>query len=185
MTRRQKDPLRALTSEEREALGQIARMRSQRADIVARAKALLAVAQGASFTAAAHGVGRCSGPAVAHLVARFNQEGLAAVEPRHGGGPPCKYQAEVRERILQEFRRTADREQDGTATWSLTTLQRALRQAPDGLPGVSTWTILHTLWEAGYTWQQDRTWCQTGTVWRKPKGQLVQVTDPNATPKKN
>jgi hypothetical protein len=86
---------------------------------------------------------------------------------------------------LQEFRRTPDREQDGTATWSLTTLQRALRQAPDGLPGVSTWTILHTLWEAGYTWQQDRTWCQTGTVWRKRKGQPVQVTDPNTTPKKS
>jgi hypothetical protein len=58
---------------------------------------------------------------------------LAAVEPRHGGGPPRKYQAEVRERIDQEFHRTPDREQDGTATWSLTTLQRALRQAPDGL----------------------------------------------------
>jgi transposase len=185
MTRRQKDPLRPLTREEQEALGQIARMRRQRADIVDRAKVLLAVAQGAGFTAAAHGVGRKSGRAVAHLVARFNQEGLAAVEPRHGGGPPLKYQAQVRERILQEFRRTPDREQDGTATWSLTTLQRALRQAPDGLPGVSTWTILHTLWEAGYTWQQDRTWCQTGTVWRKRKGQPVQVTDPNTTPKKN
>ena len=91
MTRRQKDPLRPLTREEQEALGQITRMRSQRADIVARAKALLAVAQGASFTTAAHGVGRKSGRAVAHLVARFNQEGLAAVEPRHGGGPPRKY----------------------------------------------------------------------------------------------
>jgi hypothetical protein len=86
---------------------------------------------------------------------------------------------------LQEFRRTPDREQDGTATWSLTTLQRALRQAPDGLPGVSTWTILHTLWEAGYTWQRDRTWCQTGTVWRKRQGQPVQVTDPNTTPQKS
>jgi transposase len=185
MTRRQKDPLRPLTSEEQEALGQMARMRSQRADIVARAKALLAVAQGASFTAAAHGAGRCSGRAVAHLVARFNQEGLTAVAPRHGGGPPRKYQAQVRERILQEFRRTPDREQDGTATWSLTTLQRALRQAPDGLPGVSTWTILHTLWEAGYTWQQDRTWCQTGVVVRKGKHGPVQVTDPNTTPKKS
>jgi hypothetical protein len=64
-------------------------------------------------------------------------------------------------------------------------LQRALRQAPDGLPEVSTWTILHTLWEAGYTWQQDRTWCQTGTVMRKGKNGPVQVTDPNTTPKKS
>ncbi len=49
---------------------------------------------------------------------------------------------------MREFRRTPDREHDGTATWSLTTLQRALR-APDGLPAVSTKTILTTLWGPG------------------------------------
>jgi hypothetical protein len=31
------------------------------------------------------------------------------------------------ERILAEARRRPDREQDGTATWSLSTLQQALR----------------------------------------------------------
>jgi transposase len=185
MTRRQKDPLRPLTQEEREVLGQIARMRSQRADRVARAKALLAVADGASFTEAAIAAGRKAGDAVAHLVARFNREGLAAVDPRHGGGPPRKYDTQIQERILRELQRTPEREQDGTATWSLTTLQRALRRAPDGLAAVSTWSILHTLWEAGYTWQQDRTWCQTGTVLRKGKKGPVQVTDPNAIPKKS
>jgi hypothetical protein len=184
MSRCQKEPLRPLTTEERETLEEIRRRRSERADIVARAGVLLAVAQGASFTAAAQSVGRRSRIAVAHLVARFNQEGLTAVDPRHGGGPPRKYQAEARERILKEFHRTPDREQDGTATWSLSTLQRALRLAPDGLPEVSTWTILNTLWETGYTWQQNRTWCQTGTVTRKSKAGPVQVTDPNTTPKK-
>jgi transposase len=185
MTRRQKAPLRPLTSEEQALLQRIARSGSDRADRVARAKALLAVSHGASFTEAALAAGRRSGDAVAHLVARFNQEGLAAVDPRHGGGPPRRYVTKIRERILQEFHRTPDRERDGTATWSLTTLQRALRRAPDGLPEVSTWTILHTLWEAGYTWQQDRTWCQTGTVVRKGKSGPVQVTDPNTTPKKS
>jgi transposase len=185
MTRRQKAPLRPLTSQEQALLQRIARSGSERADRVARAKALLAVAQGTSFTEAAGAAGRKSGDAVAHLVARFNQEGLAAVDPRHGGGPPRKYQPQIRERILREFHRTPDRERDGTATWSLTTLQRALRQAPDGLPEVSTWTILHTLWEAGYTWQQDRTWCQTGTVMRQGKNGPVQVNDPDATPKKS
>jgi transposase len=96
------------------------------------------------------------------LVTRFNTAGLAAIEPRHGGGPPVVYDATVRERILRAFRRTPDREQDGTATWSLTTLERALRRAPDGLPRVSTWLIFHTLHEAGYTWQESRTWCHTG-----------------------
>jgi transposase len=185
MSRRQKDPLRPLTQEERTVLQQITRAGSERADRVARAKALLAVADRASFRAAAQRAGRCSAVAVARLVARFNQEGLAAVDPRHGGGPPRKYPPQIRERILREFHRTPDRERNGTATWSLTTLQRALRQAPDGLPEVSTWSILHTLWEAGYTWQQERTWCQTGTVIRKGKQGPLQVTDPNTAPKKS
>src|SRR5438552_19097253 len=86
----------------------------------------------------------------------------------------------ARERILRELRRPPDRERDGTATWSLGTLQRALRAAPDGLPTVSTWTILHALWDAGFTWQQGRTWCHTGTVVRKRKAGPVEVTDPDA-----
>jgi hypothetical protein len=54
------------------------------------------------------------------------------------------------------------REPDGTATWSLSLLQKALRQAPDGLPQVSTFTIWRTLHEAGLSWQKSRTWCETG-----------------------
>jgi transposase len=181
---RQKEPLRALAPAERRALAAVARAGSERADRVARAKALLAVAAGASFAAAARAAGRTSGVAVRRLVARFNTEGLAAVTPGHGGGPPTRYDAAERERILREFRRTPDREQDGTATWSLTALQRALRRAPDGLPTVSTWTILQTLRDAGYTWQQSRTWCHTGPVVRKRKAGLVTVTDPDAAPKK-
>jgi len=181
---RQKEPLRPLTAAERSALEQIARAGSERVDRVARAKALLAVADGQRFAAAARAAGRRSGDAVAHLVSRFNTEGLAALAPRHAGGPPVVYDAPTRERILREFHRPPDREQDGTATWSLTTLQRALRRAPDGLPTVSTWTILQTLWDTGYTWQESRTWCRTGTVLRKRKTGVVEVTDPDATPKK-
>ena len=173
-----------MTAAERSALEQIARAGSERVDRVARAKALLAVADGQRFTTAARAAGRRSGDAVAHLVSRFNTEGLAALAPRHAGGPPVVYDAPTRERILREFHRPPDREQDGTATWSLTTLQRALRRAPDGLPTVSTWTILQTLWDTGYTWQESRTWCRTGTVLRKRKTGVVEVTDPDATPKK-
>jgi transposase len=177
--------LRALTVAERTALEQLARATSERVDRATRAKQLLAVADGASFTAAAHTVGRRRGDAVARLVARFNREGLAAVTPRHGGGPPIQYGAAERARILAEFHRPPDREQDGTATWSLTTLQRALHRAPDGLPGVSTATILAVLWEAGYTWQQNRTWCHTGTARRRRRdGTIVELHDPLAAPKK-
>jgi transposase len=184
MSRRQKDPLRPLSSEERAVLEQVQRARSDRAERVARATALLAVADGASYTVAAQQAGRRSGDGVAQLVARFNARGLAALDSQHGGGPARQYGAPAQDRILSEFRRTPDREQDRTATWSLTTLQRALRRAPDGLPRVSTFTILQTLHDAGYTYQQSRTWCHTGTARRKRKRGVVTLTDPDATPKK-
>lgn len=185
MARHQKDPLRPLTAAERASLARISRASSERADRVARATALLAVADGASYTVAAAAAGRRSGDGVTQLVARFNRCGLAALDARHAGGPAIQYGAAARERILRELHRPPDREQDGTATWSLTTLQRALRRAPDGLPTVSTWTILRTLWDAGYTFQQDRTWCHTGTATRKRKdGTVVPITDPETTPKK-
>jgi transposase len=185
MTRRKIDPLRALTDEEREVLTQISRSASEPASHVARAKALLAVAAGLNYQEAAHAAGRRAGDAVAQLVSRFNCEGLAALAPRHGGGAQPIYGSAERERILREARRTPDRERDGTATWSLTTLQRALRQAADGLPYVSTYTIFMVLHEAGFSWQASQTWCETGKVKRKRKAGVVEVTDPDAEPKKS
>jgi len=185
MTRRQKDPLRPLTAEEQAALERLSRSRTEPASQVARAKAILTVAAGATFTAAARAAGRRSGDAVAQLVTRFNQHGLAAIEPGHGGGPPPTYTVAARNRILAEARRTPDRPADGTATWSLMTLRHALRTAPDGLPQVSTGTIRTVLLSAGWSWQGSRTWCDTGIVQRKRKTGVVTVTDPDAEAKKS
>ena len=185
MTRRQKDSLRPLTEEERNLLVRISRSYAEPASHVARAKALLAVADGMSYTQAAKAAGRRSGDAVSHLVSRFNREGLAALEPGHGGGRRTIYAASERERILKEVRRKPDREEDGTATWSLSTLRRALRKAPDGLSEVSTYTIWKVLRETGFDWQRTRSWCETGKVKRKRKsGEVVEVTDPDAEAKK-
>ena len=151
MSRRQKDPLRALSAEERAELTRLNRSRS----------------------------------APAAWVARFNREGLPAVRPRPGGRPSLRYGAAAQQRILDEARRPPDRERDGTATWSLSTLQRALRRATDGLPTVSTYTIWQTLHGAGLSWQKSRTWCETGVVVRKRKrGGAVVVRDPDAVGKK-
>jgi transposase len=118
-------------------------------------------------------------------VARFNREGLPALEPRHGGGPPPRYGTLQRERILREVQRVPDREQDRTATWSLLTLRTALRKAPDGLPHVSTYTLWHILREAGWTWQRSRTWCETGQVLRKRKHLWTIAQDHDAAAKKS
>jgi transposase len=184
MSRRRKDPLRALTDGERASLEQVGRATSAPAALGTRARALLAVADGCSYTEAARRVGRRSGDAVGALVARFNREGLAAVEPRHGGGARVTYGVGERERILAEVRRTPDRERDRTATWSLATLQRALRSAEDGLPEVSTYTIWCVLHAADLSWQRDRSWCHTGVARRRRTHGEVDVRDPDATVKR-
>jgi Helix-turn-helix domain len=86
MPRRQKEPLRPLTSVEYTRLEHVSRSQSAPAAQVAHAKALLAVAAGQRFTEAARAAGRRSGDGVAQLVARFNRSGLAALQPGHRGG---------------------------------------------------------------------------------------------------
>jgi hypothetical protein len=60
-----------------------------------------------------------------------------------------------------------------------------LRSAPDGLPQVSTFTLWRVLHEAGYSRQQSRTWCPTGSALRRRKAGTATVTDPDAEPKKS
>jgi hypothetical protein len=184
MARRQKYPLRELTEDERRWLTRIARSRSEPATHVARAKQLLAVAQGQTYIQAALSSGRKSGDAVAHLVARFNASGVIAIEHKHGAGPKPKYAVVERDRILVEVRRSPDPELDGAASWSLMTLRRALRKAPDGLPLVSTYTIRAVMQEAGFRWPRTRSWRETGQVLRKRKSGTVKVNDPDAEAKK-
>lgn len=184
MTRCQKDPLRTLSEEEKNELKRISRSESWPAAQVIRARIILAVAEGMSYTAAAQSVGRRSNDAVSNLVSRFNQEGTKAVAPRHGGGPEAEYGEAEKARILAEIKREPNREKDGSATWSLSLLQNALRKAPDGLPKVSIDTIQKTLHEAGWSWQRDQSWCNTGTVLRKRQGETVEVPDPETDPKK-
>src|ERR687895_1987577 len=162
MSRRQTDPLRALDDvralddAERTALSRLSRSRSAPAAQVARARALLAVAAGQSYTTAAALVGRQTGDTVARWVAGFNRDGLTALVPRHGGGHPIRYGEAEQKRILAEVARAPERARDGTATWSLNALRDALRRAEDGLPGISTHTIGRTLHAAGFTWQKSR-----------------------------
>ncbi len=186
MSRHRKDPLRPLTPDERIALTRLSRSPSAPAAQVERARALLAISDGASYTAAAHQVGRRHTETISAWVSRFNREGLAAVRPGHGGGARIRYGADAQQRILAEWARAPHREKDGTATWSLRRLQKALRQADDGLARVSTFTIWRMLHEAGLSWQNSRTWCETGVVTRQRKhAGAVRVSDPDARAKKS
>src|SRR5437016_1295811 len=97
----------------------VSRSTSQPAIHVTRAKALLAVKAGQSYTEAAEVSGYWMVDTVAKLVSRLNQEGMTALQPRHGGGTPPSYGMSETERILAEVRRLPDRKEEGTARWSL------------------------------------------------------------------
>jgi transposase len=186
MSRRPKEPLRSLTTEEHEWLRRIARSAREPANHVIRAKQLLAVAAGQSYTQAARLTGRRLGDAVARLVSRFNREGSHALERRRGGGAKPRYGVKERDQIVAEARRPPEPRVDGAATWSLTLLQRALRRkAPRALGRVSTYTIWAVLHDAGLQWGRTRSWCETGQARRKRKGGIVTVIDPDAEAKKS
>jgi transposase len=176
MARAQKEPLRAVSAEEQAALDRTAQASSERVDRVRRATALLAVAAGQPFARAAHQAGFRSGTAVAELVARFNRQGLAALTIAKGRGRKPTYDATARAQIVATAQRAPDRRADGTASWSLSTLERSLRR--EALPRVAASTIRRVLQDAGSSYQQTRTWCPTGTAERKRKAGVVRVVDP-------
>ena len=178
----QKAVLRTLTSTEQQTLQRISAASSERLDRVRRATVLLAVAQGDSFAQAARQAGFKSASTVAGLVGRFNQRGLAVLRTAPGRGRKPTYAAAARARIVTTAQRSPDRKADGTATWSLSTLQRTVRR--EALPQVGATTIRRVLQEAGSSYQKTRTWCPTGTAKRKRKAGVVTVTDPQTEEKR-
>ncbi len=167
MAPRQQAGLRAVTAEEHAALVRVQQATSGRHDAVQRATALLAVAAGASFAAAARVAGYAGGSSVQALVKRFVARGLAALTIAPGRGRQRTYDAATRAQVVALAQRPPDRKVDGTATWSLSTLDRAAQRA-----------IAQILRDAGSSYQQTRTWCPTGTAERKRKEGAVRVVDP-------
>ena len=177
-----KEPLRAMAAVEQAALGRIAKASSARVDRVRRARALLAVRAGQSFAQAARHAGFRSGTAVANLVARFNQHGLTALDIAAGRGRKPGYDPAARAQIVATAQRSPGRKADGTATWSLSTLQRTLRR--EAFPHLGATTIRRVLEDAGSSYQRTRTWCPTGTAQRRRKAGVVTVVDPRTEEKR-
>jgi transposase len=182
MATMQKERLRPLTLAEQRELETIVKASSERVDRVQRATALLAVAGGRAFSAAARAAGYRSPQAVTYLVRRFNRVGLAVLRMAAGRGRPPTYDAAARARIVATAQRPPGRKTDGTATWSLSTLERTVRR--EGLPRVGATTIRRVLGDAGSSYQRTRTWCPTGTAQRKRKAGVVRVVDPKTEEKR-
>jgi transposase len=182
VARPQQETLRALTPAEASTLGRVSQASSERVDRVRRATAVLAVAQGVSFADAARRAGLRSSTTVAELVGRFNQGGLGALTIAAGRGRKPTYDAAARGQIVATAQRAPDRQRDGTATWSLTTLQRTVRR--EGWTQIGATTIRRVLHAAGSSYQRNRSWCPTGTAQRKRKTGVVTVVDPQTEQKR-
>ena len=182
MAAMQKERLCPLTVAEQRELRAITKASSERVDRVQRATALLAVAGGKTFAAAAEAAGYRSSGAVTYLVRRFDRAGLDALGIAAGRGRRPTYGAAERARIVATAQRPPDRKADGTATWSRSTLERTGRR--EGLPHVGATTIRRVLHDAGGSSQRTRTWCPTGTAWRKREAGVVQVVDPRTEEKR-
>ena len=178
----QREPLRKLSRSELAALERIVRRSNERVDVVRRATALLAVASTGVFIHAAHEAGLHSGTTVADLVARFNRRGLAALGIATGRGRRATYLVSERARIVATAQRQPHRRTDGTATWSLSTLERTVRR--EGLAAIGATTIRRVLHAAGSSYQRSRTWCPTGTAVRQRKSGSVTVADPQTEQKR-
>ncbi len=182
MARRQQEPLRGLSEDERLELERVRRSSSERVDRVRRATALLAVAAGETFERAAQQAGLQSGSTVTGLVRRFNQRGLAVLSIAAGRGRRPSYDVEARSKMVATAQRAPERRADGTATWSLSTLERTLRR--EGLPDVGATTVRRVLRDAGSSYQRTRTWCPTGTAVRQRTSGPVTVVDPQTEQKR-
>jgi len=75
-----------LSKQEEQELQRIVKATSEQVDVVRRAKALLAVAGGQSFTGAARQAGLKSGYGVSKLAKRFNEHGLEVLTIAVGRG---------------------------------------------------------------------------------------------------
>lgn len=125
-----------LSQEHREDLVRWAQSRTLPAGDVFRARLILALADGKSWNQIQIEL-RTSRPTIARWKRRFEQQGLAGLDPRHKGSSPRTATPSVQARVL---RKTTRRPDDGSTHWtcrkmaaalglSKSTVQRIWRQA--------------------------------------------------------
>jgi transposase len=114
--------LRQLTEQEREELTHWAQSRTLPAGDVFRARVILALADGESYSS----IGRrlqTSRPTVARWKARFEKLGIPGLEPQHKGSKPRTATPVTQARVL---RKTTQKPADGSTHWSCRKMAAAL-----------------------------------------------------------
>jgi transposase len=111
-----------LSQPESQELHTRARSRGLRADDVRRARLILMLAEGQSWSTIQHALG-CSSAFIARWQTRFAEQRLAGLFARHQGRPATKRTSRLEARILAWTRRPPT---DGSTHWSSRKLARAL-----------------------------------------------------------
>lgn len=106
--------LRRLTEQEREELTRWAQSRTFPAGDVFRARLILALAEGETYSCIEERL-QTSRPTIARWKARFEELGIPGLEPQHKGSKPRTATAQAQARVL---RKTTQKPADGSTHWS-------------------------------------------------------------------
>jgi transposase len=112
----------SVTEEQRNELDKWAGSRTLPAGDVFRARLILALADGQTYSQITTSL-QTSAPTIARWKQRFEEEGLAGLAPRHKGSQPRVADAKVQARIA---RKTHQKPADGSTHWSCRKLAKAL-----------------------------------------------------------
>jgi transposase len=107
-----------LSGEQREELTRWAQSRTLPAGDVFRARLILALSDGKSWSQL-----QTSRPTIARWKRRFEQGGLAGLDPRHKGSEPRQATPSIQARVL---RKTTQRPADGSTHWTCRKFAAAL-----------------------------------------------------------
>lgn len=120
---RQNGDLLQLTEDQRTELSRWAQSRTLAAGDVFRARLILALADGCSYNQIKEKL-QTSAPTISRWKQRFEQDGIAGLDPRHQGSRPRVANAQVQARIA---RKTQQKPADGSTHWSCRKMAQALR----------------------------------------------------------
>jgi transposase len=155
MGRRAELFIRELSDGEAEHLLKLSR-RSRDPVVQHRAMLLFASLQGQSVSEIAR-LHRASATHVAELIHAFDEEGFACLDPRWGGGRPCRIDREQRAAIVKvALARPADLGEPFTS-WSLSKLRAHLLRATV-VPTISRSQLWRILREHGIRFLHHKTW---------------------------
>ena len=146
--------LRALSDEEREQLGRMARSRTLGAGRVRRAQIVVHAAEGLKPPEIGARMGLC-GATVRHWLKRFNARGLEGLEEDVRTGRPPTYSAEQRSAVIDA---ALTRPADLGLPFAAWTLDRLVAHLTERGIGMRRSRISEILIREGLRWRHEETW---------------------------